>query len=293
VYRGGEMTKTNPIRAEHRDPTSGEARAVLDRQRREREFHQEFAKHNADKIAEPVDMAIARATKRRWWNAYWHLYTRVRSFNLDAKRVLVVGCGLGDDAIRLAAMGAEVYAIDLSPEIVGVARARASRLRVKLTFDVMAAERLAFADNSFDAAFFVDILHHVDVSLAVAEFCRVLKPNGLVIGDELYTHGALQSIRESRFVRDVLYPRMVRYIYRTDRPYITADEHKIDQREFAIIRRALRNGGTIDYFCLGEGRLYPNSWSAVSRIDRVLMRLAGPVGRFIAGRVVFVGQLVK
>ena len=139
------------------------------RQRREIDYHREFARENDDKITEPLKLDIALHGKRRWWNAYWHLYTKLRAVAVTGKRVLVVGAGFGDDAIRLSMMGAEVDALDISPEIIEVARARGARLGVSARFHVMPAERLSFADNLYDIVFLVDILHHVDISSVVAE----------------------------------------------------------------------------------------------------------------------------
>src|SRR6266705_588649 len=44
--------------------------------------------------------------------------------NLSGLRVLDFGCGSGEDAILLAAGGAEVVAIDISPDLIEVAKKR-------------------------------------------------------------------------------------------------------------------------------------------------------------------------
>jgi 2-polyprenyl-3-methyl-5-hydroxy-6-metoxy-1,4-benzoquinol methylase len=264
------------------------------RQQREVTYHRDFAAKNAAIIETPVGMDCVNGRPRwRWWNAFWHLYGRLQSVDIASKRVLVVGCGFGDDAIRIASLGALVSALDISPDILEIAKARALRARVTVDFHVSAAERTPFPDDYFDIAFFVDVLHHVDIPEAVEELTRILKPNGLVFGNELYTHSCLQRIRESAFVSKVLYPRMRRYIYRSDTPYITEDEHKIDEGEFAIIRSALRYGGEVDYFYIAEGRLYPTGWARLSRLDRIVMKLFGELGRFFAARIVFSGQILK
>lgn len=269
------------------------SRTLTERQRRELEFHRDFALKNSERITQPVDLDIVRNPKRKWWNAYWTLYSKVRAAELFGKRILIVGCGFGEDAFRLAALGAEVYAIDLSPDIINIARERSVRLEVRIHFDAMPAEQMSFADDFFDGAFFVDILHHVDIPRAVREVTRVLKPNAWIFGDELYTHSILQKIRGSRFVSHFLYPRMVRYIYGTATPYITADEHKIDEHEFSVICRCLHNRGSVQFFYLGEGRLYPSRWAAISKIDRICMWLLGPAGKLLAARVVFTGKIAK
>jgi len=47
-------------------------------------------------------------------------------------------------------------------------------------------------------------------------------------------------IRQSRLVRESIYPRMVRRIYGTEKPYITVDERKLDQRDLRQIGHALQ-----------------------------------------------------
>jgi 2-polyprenyl-3-methyl-5-hydroxy-6-metoxy-1,4-benzoquinol methylase len=218
------------------------------RQQRELDYHRERARERADIVDEAIGTDIIASSVRRPWNAYWTLYDRLLAADLAGKRVLVLGCGFGEDAIRLGLMGAIVSASDLSPGSIEIARERAARLGLsRMTFDVMTAEATTYPDDHFDAVVFVDILHHVDIPAAIREVRRVLKPGGMIIGDELYTHSSLQRVRESRLVEKLAYPLMQRWIYGPDKPYITADEHKIDEREFAVVTDAMAMCD-IDYF---------------------------------------------
>jgi ubiquinone/menaquinone biosynthesis C-methylase UbiE len=268
------------------------------RQQRERDYHAELARERTHKRTEAVPMAVVADERRRWWNAYWHTYSHVRQLDVAGKRVMVAGCGFGDDAIRLAACGAAVSAFDISPDIIEIARDRGAHLAEgfrggTVEFDVMPAERLAYPSDFFDIAFFVDILHHVDIPQAVAELRRVVKPGGTIVGDELYTHSAIERIRRSALVGRVLYPRMVKFIYGTATPYITVDEHKIDEAEFAVLRGALAADARIDYYNLFTNRLVPERYVRLAKIDRTLLTLLAPLGRLLAGRVVFAGRVRK
>lgn len=266
--------------------------ALTARQQRELDYHREFAASVAEERLRPVDDDVIVSKARRPWNAYWSMYDRLLASDLAGKAVLVLGCGFGDDAIRIARLGARVSACDLSPESLAIAQERAARIGVEIAFDAMPAEAMTYADDSFDAVVFVDILHHVDIAATMAEVARVLRPGARVIGDELYTHTAFQRIRESGPVRRLLYPLMQRWIYGEDTPYITADEHKIDEQEFALVTARLV-GVETDWFNIVEGRLYPSRLIWASRIERAVLRPLARLGRFMAGRVVFSGQLVK
>jgi len=279
----------DPIRAEQ-DPL------LDDRQLRERDYHEEFAHRHRDKASEGVQLDVIEPGPRRPWNGHWTAYDFLTAeTDLASKRVMVPGCGLGDDAIRLAKLGAEVNAFDLSPDLLDIARRRAASMGiVGIHFDVMPAEGLGYPDNFFDLVYFNDILHHIDIPRAIAETLRVLKPNGRVIANELYTHSLLQRIRESRFVSRFLYHRMVRFIYGPERPYITEDEHKIDEHELAVLTATLQPGSLrLRYFLFLGGRLLPTDWLGVAKFDRAFLAMIGPLGRIFAGRVVLVGTVAK
>ena len=266
--------------------------ALTARQQRELEYHREHAATFPEAALRPVADDVIFSTARRPWNAYWSMYDRLLAADLAGKAVLVLGCGFGDDAIRIAQLGAHVSACDLSPESLAIAQERARWAGVVIAFDAMPAEAMIYADNTFDAVVFVDILHHVDIAATMAEVARVLKPGAHVIGDELYTHTRLQRIRESKLVQRLLYPLMRGWIYSGQTPYITADEHKIDEHEFALVTARLAEVET-DWFNILEGRLYPTRLIWASRLERALMRPLAALAPAIAGRVVFSARLAK
>lgn len=270
--------------------------ALDERQRRERDYHAEFAKIYRNKVDEPVRLDVIEPGPRRPWNGYWATFDLLMAEMGNArKRVLVPGCGFGDDAIRLAKLGAEVHAFDLSPDLLEIARRRSAKMKIRgIHFDVMPAEALVYPDDFFDLVYFNDILHHVNIPRSVAEARRVLKKGGKIIANELYTHSLLQRVRESRLVSGFLYRRMVRFIYGTNTPYITEDEHKIDEHELATLSAILRPESLhLSYFLFLGGRILPADWLRVAKLDRAFLRLIGPGGRIFAGRVVLAGTVVK
>lgn len=263
-----------------------------ERQTREIEYHRNFARRNADKIDKPVLLDVLQDADRRWWNAYWCVYDALLALNLRGAKVLVPGCGFGDDAIRLALMGAEVHASDLSADVLEIARHRADQMGVAcIHFDAMPAEALPYGDHVFDAVFYNDILHHVDIPQALTEMRRVLKPGATVVINELYTHSALQRMRDGSVVARMLYPSMVKFIYGTREPYITDDERKLNEDELATLESMLTDI-KLDFFLMMEGRLFPARLAGLSRIDRVLLKIVGRgVGRWLAGRFILTGRI--
>lgn len=264
------------------------------RQRRERDYHEGFARRHHDKIAQPVLLDVIEPGPRRPWNGYWTAYDFLMADSLAGKRVLIPGCGFGEDAIRLAKLHAQVHAFDLSADLLEIARGRAMRLAAtNIEFQVMPAETLSYPNDFFDLVFFNDILHHVNLPIAVSEAQRVLKPGGRIIANELYTHSMLQKIRESHIVMDFLYPHMVRFIYGTENPYITQDERKINEHELKTLTDIMRPDSLHKkYFQFLAGRIFP-ARRRVEKIDRVLMTMVGSAGSILAGRVVLAGTVVK
>lgn len=107
-------------------------------------------------------------------------------------RVLVTGCGLGDDLPPIVdAIGrdGEVHATDLAAEMVVAASSylTADQSSTKnIRFSVCNAMLLPFPDGFFDGAFhFGGINLFEDIRLAIGEMERVIRPGGRVVfGDE-------------------------------------------------------------------------------------------------------------
>lgn len=266
--------------------------SLTERQQREKEFHRQRAQDHKHRAAQAVALDVVSSPDRRWWNAYWSTYDMLRKLDLAGKKVLVSGCGFGEDAIRVASLGAEVYGFDISPDSVEICRERAQRFDCRnVHFDVMPSEKMTYEDNFFDVVLCIDILHHVDIPKTLSEFQRVLKPGGRIVGDELYTHGLIErNFRRNALVEKVLYPLMAKYIYGSETPYITEDEHKIDDKEFALVEQ-LVTLQEVKYFNVFVGRIVPDRSISISKIDRALLSCLGSTGRFLCGRIVFDGTV--
>lgn len=95
--------------------------------------------------------------------------------------LLDVGCGTGRHAIRLAAAGARVTALDFSTEMLAQARAKPGADLVRfLVHDVTTP--LPFGAGTFDRVLSALVLEHIaDLRSFFAELGRVTKQRGLIV----------------------------------------------------------------------------------------------------------------
>ena len=99
-------------------------------------------------------------------------------------KVLDVACGTGDMAVELLRQGCSVTGVDLSKEMMAIAKQKAPQAEYSLA-DV---ERLPFGEASFDAvtcAF--GVRNFVHLEQGIKEMLRVLKPGGRMVILELAT----------------------------------------------------------------------------------------------------------
>jgi SAM-dependent methyltransferase len=109
--------------------------------------------------------------------------------------VLEIGPGLGTDHAQFARAGARMFALDLTNSHLQLTRQR-FRNEALSTRPVRGdAERLPFADASFDLVYSYGVLHHTpDTAGAVLEIHRVLRPGGLAIVGLYHKHSAFHWI---------------------------------------------------------------------------------------------------
>ena len=117
-------------------------------------------------------------------------------------RALEIGAGTGYFTINLLRHGVieQATATDISPGMLRRLGSTAEELGLEVATTCADAEHLPFEDRSFDLVFGHAVLHHVpDLSVAMAEFRRVLAPGGtLAFMGEPSRHGDRLAIAPKR-----------------------------------------------------------------------------------------------
>ena len=111
------------------------------------------------------------------------------------RSVLDFGAGDGRDTTLLAQHGANVWALDISEDLLAIAeqRVRVDGWADSVTLVCSSAHTVPLPDESMDIVWGDAILHHLDLELTEREVYRLLKPGGRAIFKE--------PLRDSRLLR--------------------------------------------------------------------------------------------
>jgi SAM-dependent methyltransferase len=144
--------------------------------------------------------------------------------DIRGKSVLDLGCGTGENLIPLVKRGAQVVAMDISPQLVELARRRLASYQINgdaVTLQVGSAYDTGLPDKSVDVVFSMALLHHLDLPRARNEIYRILRPGGRFILRE--------PIRFSRAVN------FLRRLFPGPAADISDFEHPMTRDEIAVV----------------------------------------------------------
>jgi ubiquinone/menaquinone biosynthesis C-methylase UbiE len=163
------------------------------RKREEAEFHDRL--RGAELLDDPHEYERLTSNKR------FYAIDRVSSKFIEewlvercrGKRVLDYCCGNGRYSFVVARNGGRAVGIDISEVSIENCRKQAAREGVqdRIDFQVMDAEQMTFADDSFSYGCVAGVLHHLDLPRAYAELARVVEAGGAVVSLEALGHNPL------------------------------------------------------------------------------------------------------
>ncbi|WP_397383918.1 class I SAM-dependent methyltransferase [Prosthecobacter sp.] len=215
----------------------------------------------------PQDLVDRYQTCTRWRTRYTECVIHFLTLH-KPRHICDFGCGSGEMACRLGRLGYRVTGLDVSPELIEVARERAQLEGVSdnVKFIVADGASVNLTNGAFDAVLAMSVVHHMPLDDALNALERLLCPGGRVAFLEPVAYSqTLQWLRDRSAVEKDVSP---------DERQLSAKEVRHigkrfvieDQRHFYLIAR-LR-------------RLFPDSWGhwtarIFSWLDQCLLLIPG------------------
>ena len=157
-----------------------------------------------DAIADVYDVQLPEFRRSALLARKTELMREALVANAGGRVGLDVGCGQGEHLGRMRELGFEVSGIDVSPAQIQLA---ARKLGSAELVRVGSATHIPAADGTFDFAYVINVLHHLESvdeqRRAINELLRVLKPGGMLFVHEINTRSVL-----FRFYMGYVYPSL-------------------------------------------------------------------------------------
>ncbi|HVQ37001.1 MAG TPA: class I SAM-dependent methyltransferase [Pyrinomonadaceae bacterium] len=116
----------------------------------------------------------------------------LRHFPAHCHNALEIGCGTGAFARRMAERSKHVLALDLSPEMIRLARERSAQFS-NIEFQLADVLKLSLPAESFDCIASIATLHHLPLTEVLLKMKAALKPNGLLLILDLFEPAGLSD----------------------------------------------------------------------------------------------------
>jgi ubiquinone/menaquinone biosynthesis C-methylase UbiE len=148
----------------------------------------ESEKMKASQLQHAYDEIAAQYEKKTWFDQHVLGVARQRKQLMSKAhgRILDVACGTGLNFSVFPA-ASEITAIDFSAQMLEIAEQKAAALHLNVEVKAMDAQKLEFADGSFDTvASTLSTCTFSDPMQALREMKRVCRPDGLIL---LLEHG--------------------------------------------------------------------------------------------------------
>jgi len=140
---------------------------------------------------------LAHLAPNTWDHNLHHHPFLLSHLPLPCYEALEIGCGTGAFSRALAARAERVLALDLSPEMIRVAKASEPQ-RANIEFQLADASTWAFPLERFDCIASIATLHHLETRTLLARMRDALRPGGvLLILDLVADEGSLDLARSA------------------------------------------------------------------------------------------------
>jgi ubiquinone/menaquinone biosynthesis C-methylase UbiE len=204
------------------------------------------------------------------------------SEKIKNKRILGLGVGLGLEELHLLKMGGNVIFLDLSIQMLKLARRGAGLYNLAPILINSNAHFLPFKSESFDMIIGTGILHHLNMEKAAPELARILVPNGKAIFIE-----PLEQPEPLVYLRAMIpvkwrESRGGGVLSKKDLFYLWKNFGRIKIRKFHVLESLCRISNWLE-----------DRRKAISNIDRLLLTAFPLLGCFARAGVIEIQKIRK
>jgi SAM-dependent methyltransferase len=241
--------------------------------------NQDYAPHADDLDVNPGMFRRYRSPAELW---DWRQMAAMLLGDLTGVDLLDFGCGMGEESVYFAKLGARVTGIDISEVGVASLKRRAVHHRLAITALEMRADPTSFADASFDRIHGLGILHHIGIEPGLAEVARLLRPGGIGV--------FLEPMGNSPTVEAVKTFMMKHARFLGEFDHVTDHEHNLTWREVEHATRRFDRATLFPFHLLYRlKRFFPlRALDTVRRIDAGLLTLLPSLRHYAGGVVISV-----
>jgi ubiquinone/menaquinone biosynthesis C-methylase UbiE len=263
---------------------------------RELEFQCNVAKKARVLLKRVPDYVVQRYKQCKEWKYYSKeaVFHAIHQFISDKSDLVACefGCGDGMATCQVALVFPELHVIglDVSPELVDIGHlyAEVNGVADRVEFVLGDAEKDVLLPESVNIMLALNIMHHVDISLALPSILRAVKPGGMVIFLEPIAFSqTLQKLRDFLPVKKDISP----------------DERQLSYEEIETLKSSLENVRVQYFNFLGRmSRFFPASnlidnghpvtkllITCIHCVDQFLFRFF-PIFRKYSGKLMIIGH---
>ena len=196
--------------------------------------------------------------------------------DVAGQHVLDYGCGTGGTTAHLLQRGARVTGFDISVTRLQEARQRVAGEPGGASTGLLqcAAEMLPFRNETFDAVLGKQILHHLDLAVAIPEIARVLRPGGRAVFLEPLIHNPF--LEGYRRLTPHLRSPTERALSVGQLAWMGSHFRACSHREFILFSVLPVLAATLG----GRRGAWAGWQQAMQRVDRALLNALPAVGRY-------------
>ena len=207
----------------------------------------------------------------------WRQMASILLGDLRGKELLDYGCGMGEESVYFAKLGAKVTGIDISEVGVASLKSRAEYHRLPIEAYEMRVDPTTFPDKSFDRIHGLGILHHVGMAQGMAEIHRLLRPGGVAVFLEPLGDNSVIEAAKTFIMKNA------RFLGKFDE--VTDHERNLTWDEIDRETAKFRERSAFPYHLMYRlKRFMPNrALPFVKRVDHAMLTLAPGLKTFAGG----------